>query len=88
MPSFTEAHPQVLDEALARNRPVIIFSEISHVLRDRNGIFISNRNIESLKRTIQHIETNYENIKQEMKKNKLPMKENFILELKKIVLKD
>ena len=88
LPSFTEAHPQVLDEALARNRPVIIFSEISHVLRDRNGIFISNRNIESLKRTIQHIETNYENIKQEMKKNKLPMKENFILELKKIVLKD
>ena len=88
LPSFTEAHPQVLDEALARNRPVIIFNEISHVLRDRNGIFISNRDIDSLMKTIQYIENNYKNIKQEMKKNKLPMKESFILELKKIILKD
>ena len=39
-------------------------------------------------KTIQYIENNYENIKQEMKKNKLPMKESFILELKKIILKD
>ena len=31
LPSFTEAHPQVLDEALSRFRPVIVFSEISHV---------------------------------------------------------
>ena len=38
---FTEGHPQVLDEALVRHRPVIIFEEISHVLRDRKGIFIS-----------------------------------------------
>ena len=29
LPSFTEAHPQVLDESLARLRPVIIFPEIS-----------------------------------------------------------
>ena len=35
LPSFTEAHPQVLDEALARLRPVIVFKEISHVVRDR-----------------------------------------------------
>ena len=38
LPSFTEAHPQVLDEALARRlRPVIVFKEISHVVRDRKG---------------------------------------------------
>ena len=83
LPSFTEGHPQVLDEALARKRPVIIFKEISHVLRDRKGIFISKRNINSLRKAIKYIETNYQKIKKEMKKNKLPMKENFILELKK-----
>ena len=88
LPSFTEGHPQVLDEALARNRPVIIFKEISHVLRDRKGIFISNRDTDSLMKTIQHIETNYEKIKEEMKKNKLPMKENFIIELKNIILRN
>ena len=35
LPSFTEAHPQVLDEALARCRPVIVFSDINHVKRMR-----------------------------------------------------
>ena len=88
LPSFTEGHPQVLDEALARNRPVIIFKEISHVLRDRKGIFISNRDTDSLMKTIRHIETNYEKIKEEMKKNKLPMKENFIIELKNIIFRN
>ena len=88
LPSFTEGHPQVLDEALARNRPVIIFKEISHVLRDRKGIFISNRDTDSLMKTIRHIEINYEKIKEEMKKNKLPMKENFIIELKNIILRN
>lgn len=88
LPSFTEGHPQVLDEALARNRPVIIFKEISHVLRDRKGIFISNRDTDSLMKTIRHIEINYEKIKEEMKKNKLPMKENFIIELKNIIFRN
>ncbi len=87
LPSFTEGHPQVLDEALARKRPVIIFKEISHVLRDRKGIFISNRDINSLRKTIRHIESNYEKIKEEMKKNELPMKDDFILELKNIIFR-
>ena len=43
LPSYTEAHPQVLDEALARLRPVIIFKEIEHVNRNREGIIISER---------------------------------------------
>jgi len=30
LPSFTEAHPKVVDESLARGRPVIIFEEINH----------------------------------------------------------
>ena len=34
LPSFTEGHPQVLDEALARLRPVIVFDEIKHVKRE------------------------------------------------------
>ena len=38
LPSFTEGHPQVLDESLSRLRPVIIFPEISHVTRNRDGV--------------------------------------------------
>ena len=88
LPSYTEAHPQVLDEALARRRPVIIFKEISHVIRDRKGIFISERNIDSLKKTIDHIANNYNKIINNIEKNTLPTKINFINELKNIILRN
>ena len=85
LPSFTEGHPQVLDEALARKRPVVIFDDISHVTRDRTGIFISKRNISSLKETIENILKNYDAIQKDMNKNKLPTKKKFIEELERII---
>ena len=85
LPSFTEAHPQVLDEALARCRPVIVFSEIAHVKRDREGVYICERNINSLNNLINYINNNYENIINKIKTNKLPTKDEFIQELKKIL---
>ena len=85
LPSYTEAHPQVLDESLARCRPVIIFSDINHVKRDRKGVFVCNRNIDSLENTINYIVNNYEQIINKIKKNKLPTKKTFINEMKKII---
>ena len=46
LPSFTEAHPYVVDECLARQRPIIIFEDISYVVRGKKGIFVCKRNIE------------------------------------------
>ena len=86
LPSYTEGHPQVLDEALARQRPVIIFEDIAHVIRNRKGIFISKRNLKSLEQTIKFIISNYSNIKEKLKTNILPTKKNFINELKRIIL--
>ena len=86
MPSYTEAHPQVLDEALARNIPVIIFQEILHVIRDRKGVFVSERNIKSLQELVAHINKNYQDIQREIKLNILPTKKHFIEELKNIIL--
>jgi len=86
LPSYTEAHPQVLDEALARNIPVIIFQEISHVIRDRKGVFASERNIKSLQELVVHINKNYQDIQREIKLNILPTKKHFIEELKNIIL--
>jgi len=85
LPSFTEAHPKVVDEALARERPVIIFEEINHIVQDRYGIFVTKRDAKSLLETINYIISNYSNIQEGMKKNKLPTKENFILQIKKIL---
>ena len=85
LPSFTEGYPQVLDEALARMRPVIIFKEISHVIRDRKGIFVSERNIISLQKNINYIIENYQIIQNKLKENTLPTKKVFLKEIEDII---
>jgi len=81
LPSFTEAHPKVIDESLARMRPVIIFDDIRHVIQDRKGIFVSKRNTQSLEETINFIMKNYSNIQESMIENKLPTKKEFVLQM-------
>jgi len=85
LPSFTEGHPQVLDEALSRLRPVIIFEEISHVIGNRKGVFISKRDPLSLSKQINHIMNNYSDIVNEIMKNNLPTKDSFLEEMNKII---
>ena len=85
LPSFTEAHPKVVDESLSRARPVIIFEEISHIIQNRKGIFVSKRNVQSLSKTIKFVISNYLNIQEDMKKNKLPTKREFFLQMVKIL---
>tara|TARA_Y100001970_G_scaffold66410_1_gene84828 strand:+ start:26618 stop:27631 length:1014 start_codon:yes stop_codon:yes gene_type:complete len=82
LPSFTEGHPQVLDEALARRRPVIIFEEISHVIGKRRGVFVAKRNYLDLERNIIYIKKNYEKIIEDIKKNSLPLKDTFLIKFK------
>jgi|TARA_B100001093_G_scaffold451882_1_gene459604 glycosyltransferase involved in cell wall biosynthesis len=78
LPSFTEGYPMVLLEALSRLRPTIVFKDISHVIGNKIGIFVSERNSESFNKTLNHIIKNYNFIQQEMKKNKLPTKKQYI----------
>lgn len=85
LPSFTEGHPMVLLEALARMRPVIIFNEIKHVIGEKKGIFVSERNSESLEKVIEHIKNNKDDIYEEMKQNKLPTKKNFVIEFSNLI---
>ena len=85
LPSFTEAHPKVIDESLARMRPVIIFEEIKHIIQNRKGVFVSKRNVQSLLETIEFIMKNYISIQKSMKENKLPTKKEFISQMNKIL---
>ena len=78
LPSFTEGHPMVLLEALARRRPVVIFEEIKHVIGDKKGVFLSKRNFLSFLGTLNHIKKNYKKIQKDMKKNKLPTNKEFL----------
>ncbi len=85
LPSFTEGHPMVLLEALARRRPVVIFDEIKHVIGNKRGIFISKRNFLNFFETINHIKKNYKKIQKDMTKNNLPTNKEFIIEFNKSI---
>jgi glycosyltransferase involved in cell wall biosynthesis len=85
LPSYTEGHPMALLESLSRLRPIIIFKEIEHVIGNKKGIFIAERNSHSLIKTINHIKENYKNIHQDMKENTLPTKEQFLKNFSKII---
>ena len=85
LPSFTEGHPMVLLEALARRRPVIIFEEIEHVIGDKKGIFVAKRNFLNFFGTLNHIKKNYKKIQKDMMKNKLPTNKEFIEQFAKAI---
>jgi glycosyltransferase involved in cell wall biosynthesis len=87
LPSYTEGHPMALLEALARQRPVIIFKEIEHVIGDKKGIFVAERNSDNFFKIIKHIKENYSGIQQEMKKNKLPTKDAFLKRFSELISK-
>ena len=87
LPSYTEGHPMVLLEALARMRPVIIFEEIKHVIGNKKGIFVTKRDPSNFFKTINYIKENYEEIYKEMSNNKLPTKSEFLKEFEHLLLK-
>ncbi len=88
LPSYTEAHPKVIDEALSRLLPVIIFEDIKHVVGNRKGIFVCKRNVNNFIQMSEFILKNYFNIVSDIKKNILPTKEKFITNLAKIILSE
>ena len=85
LPSYTEGHPMVLLEALARRRPVVIFDDIKHVIGDKKGIFVTKRNFLSFLGTLNNIKKNYKKIQKDMKKNKLPTNKEFIDKFIKLI---
>ena len=85
LPSFTEGQPYVVDESLARRRPVLIFDDIKHIIKGRKGIFVSERNIESLTKTIKFIMQNYYDIQKEIEENKFPLEEDMFKQISEII---
>ena len=85
LPSYTEGQPYVVDESLARRRPVLIFKEIEHIIKGRKGIFVSERNTVSVVKTIKFIMQNYENIQEEIGQNKFPLEKDMFRQISEIV---
>lgn len=81
LPSYTESHPKVVYEALARLRPVLIFEDIEHIIKNTKGIFSCKRNADDILKKINYILKNYRSIQKQILINKLPNKNSFIKEL-------
>ena len=86
LPSFTEGHPLVLLESLARLRPVIIFEEINYIVNNYQGIFVAKRNFVDFFKKINYIKNNYDIIQEKMKTNKIPTRNDFLKKLEKIII--
>ena len=78
LPSYTEAHPYVIEESLARKRPVIIFEDIAYVKKNNFGVFVIKRERKDLLETTNYIIKNYKKIQTEMDRNSLPTMEKMI----------
>ena len=85
LPSFTEGQPYVVDESLARKRPVIVFEDIAHIIKERKGIFISKRTIDSFCETTKHVMQNYNKIQKSIEENKFPLKEDMLKQISDII---
>jgi glycosyltransferase involved in cell wall biosynthesis len=85
LPSYTEAHPKVIDEALARMRPVIVFDDIKHVIDNRYGVFSVQRDTRKLIQIINFIKKNNHSLHSKLKKNNLPQKQKFLEDLNEII---
>ena len=85
LPSYAEATPYVVDESLARKRPVIIFEDIEYIMRNKEGIFVSKRDINSFTEKTKYIMENYKEIQKNMEKNVLPTKKSMIKQISDII---
>ena len=85
LPSFTEGQPYVIDECLSRKRPIVIFDNISYVVNNRKGIFISKRDVDSFEKTIKYIINNYKEIQKNIEQNKFLTKKNMIKQISDII---
>ena len=85
LPSFTEGQPYVVDESLARRRPVIVFEDIAHIVKERKGIFVSKRTVDSFCETTKYVMQNYNKIQKSIEENKFPLKEDMLKQISDII---
>jgi hypothetical protein len=62
-----------------------IFENIKHIVGNRLGVFISKREYNDFSKVVNFIISNYRKITDDISKNNLPTKKNFIQELSKII---
>ena len=78
----------MVDESLARRRPVLIFEDIEHIIKGRKGIFVSKRDVISLTEKIKFIMNNYIDIQKEIQENKFPLERDMFKQIASVINKN
>ena len=64
---------------------MIIFEDIAYIVRDKTGVFVTKRDIDSFLKTTKYIMENYLEIQKNMEKNILPTKKDMIKQISDII---
>ena len=64
---------------------MIIFEDIDYIVRDKKGIFVSKRDLNSFSETTKYIMDNYQEIQKKIEKNELPTKKRMIKHISDII---
>ena len=67
---------------------MLIFKDIEHIIKGRKGIFVAERNVDSLTKTIEHIMKNYHAIQKEIELNKFPLEEDMFKQISDVINKN
>ena len=62
-----------------------LLEDIDYIVRDKMGIFVSKRDIDSFSKTTKYVMDNYVEIQKNMKKNILPTKNSMIKQISDII---
>ena len=85
LPSYTEGQPYVVDESLVRRRPVLIFEDIAHIIKDTKWIFVSKRDPKSFVETTNFIMRNYTKIQKDIEQNDFPLEKDMFKQISDII---
>ena len=66
---------------LSRKRPIIVFEDIAYIVKDRKGVFISKRDVDSFMKTVKYIMHNYPEIQEKIEKNKFVTKRDMLKQI-------
>ena len=67
---------------------MLIFEDIKHIIKGRKGIYVSERNIDALTKTIKFIMENYYDIQKEIDQNKFPLEEDMFKQIASVINKN
>jgi hypothetical protein len=62
-----------------------VFEDIAYIIKERKGIFISKRTVDSFCETTKHVMQNYNKIQKSIEKNKFPLKEDMLKQISNII---